>query len=163
MAEEEAMDGEDTKKKSMLPIIIGVVVVLLGVGGYLGYTMFMAPEEKVSEEDKKMEEEKNADAQVKMVAMDPMIINLADTGGRRYLKITMEFEVVGAENEAEFKLKLPKIIDSILTLLSSKTFDDVYSVKGKYKLREEILVRVRNKMINKDSVRSVYFTSFVIQ
>jgi len=161
MAEEEAIEGEE-KKKSMLPIIIGVVVLLLGVGGFFGYKMFMAQDEPEKEKEKQ-EQKEEVDDQVKMFALEPMIVNLADTGGRRYLKITREFELVGAENETEFKLKLPKIIDSILTLLSSKTFDDVHSVKGKFKLREEILVRVRNKMISKDSVRAVYFTSFVIQ
>ena len=63
---------------------------------------------------------------------------------------------------AELDDKLQKITDSILVLLSSKTFDDVYSVEGKFRLKDEITMRV-NRFLLLGHVRDAYFTEFVIQ
>ena len=62
----------------------------------------------------------------------------------------------------EITANLPKIKDSILILLSSKTFKDIYTVEGKFKLRDEITTRI-NRFLVTGQVRSIYFTEFVIQ
>ena len=46
---------------------------------------------------------------------------------------------------------LPKIRDLLLTLLSSKTFDDVRTPEGKQQLREEIIAHV-NQVLERDAV-----------
>ncbi len=62
----------------------------------------------------------------------------------------------------EIKENLQKITDSILVLLSSKTFEEVYSVQGKFKLKDEITTRV-NRFLVLGHVKDAYFTEFIIQ
>ncbi len=166
MAEEEPLEeGEGGGGKKKL-IIIGVIVLLLGVGGFFAYKTFFAAEDTTAEQEaQKQEEEATAQAEgiVTMFPMEPMVVNLADNRRSRYLKITLEFEIRGEDNLDEFKEKSAKAKHSIITLVSSKTYDDVFTVKGKYRLREELLARIRSLMEVPDSILNVYFTEFVIQ
>lgn len=107
------------------------------------------------------------------------IVNLADPGGRRYLKISIVFEF--APHEATFytltgeeraaavaeygeamSAKKPIIDDLLNTLLSSKTFDEIYTVQGKEALRQDIITRV-NALLPGARLMYVYFTEFVVQ
>jgi flagellar FliL protein len=92
---------------------------------------------------------------------EPFIVNLTNTAGRSYLKVTINIEMdSGSIDEA--KDRNAQIRDSIITLLSSKSYADVGSVSGKYQLRDEIAARI-NLILAKGKVKSVYFTEFVIQ
>ena len=52
--------------------------------------------------------------------------------------------------------------DLILTLLTSKTFDEIRTPEGKQRLREEIIGRV-NQTLDRDVAKAVYFTDFIVQ
>ena len=94
--------------------------------------------------------------------MDPLIVNLAGSQGKRFLKVTVSFELSTPEVHAELKENIQKVTDSILVLLSSKTFEDVYSVQGKFKLKDEVTTRV-NRFLVVGHVKEAYFTEFIIQ
>jgi len=47
-------------------------------------------------------------------------------------------------------------------LLTSKTFDEIRTPEGKQDLREEIIRRV-NQTLDRDVVKAVYFTEFIVQ
>lgn len=107
------------------------------------------------------------------------IINLVDQTGRKYLRagVVLEFSPPDAEyfsmaeeektayetafNE-EMSLKLPVINDIIITLLSSQTFESVYTAEGKEMLRKKIQEQV-NSQLPEYQVIFVYFTEFVVQ
>ena len=97
-----------------------------------------------------------------MVPMEPFIVNLAQSDGKRFLKVSITLELSSAEVSPEINENLQKIKDSMLILLSSKTFEDVYSVQGKFKLKDEITPRV-NRFLVLGHVKDAYFTEFVIQ
>lgn len=154
-------------------VLIVVLAAALGAGGYFTFLYFQngeAPAEKVTGEgeapgakeaapqDAKKEEE---DLGV-MVSLDPFIINLAGSKGKRFLKVTMTLELNDPSVQEEVRENLQRIIDSILILLSSKTFQEVYSIQGKFKLKDEITTRV-NRFLLMGHVKDVYFTEFVIQ
>ena len=67
-----------------------------------------------------------------------------------------------AEFLQELEVKMPLINDAIITLLSSKTFEDVYTSEGKDALRDEIMATV-NEKLPEYHVIYVYFTEFVMQ
>jgi flagellar FliL protein len=46
--------------------------------------------------------------------------------------------------------------------LSSKSYSDIGTVEGKYKMRDEIVARV-NQYLTNSKVSTAYFTEFVIQ
>lgn len=122
-----------------------------------------------------------------MVETGTKIVNLADPGGRRYLKATIVLEVAappevlaataqagkdggegGSPNAAltafndEINKRIPMINDTLTTLLSSKTFESIYTVEGKEALRLEILTEI-DKRLPDLHVIAVYFTEFVVQ
>jgi flagellar FliL protein len=62
----------------------------------------------------------------------------------------------------EINKRLPQVRDSILTLLSSKSNDDINTLEGKYQLRAEILTSV-NQYLKTGKIKNIYFTDFIIQ
>ena len=52
--------------------------------------------------------------------------------------------------------------DAVITLLSSKSFDELYTTEGKEKLRLAILDKVQS-MMPEDKILGVYFTEFVVE
>lgn len=107
------------------------------------------------------------------------VINLADPGGRRYLKvgIVLEFAphdtawyTMATEQRAELQAlfetemgtKQPVIEDLVISIISSKSFEQVYTLEGKEGLRQEIINRI-NQMLPTQLVMYVYFNEFVVQ
>ena len=178
MAEEEAEEeggeaaGEEEKKGLPIKLILIVVGVLaLAGGGYFAYTNFFQEEavEESAEGDKKGEEGEDGEKKEElppdvgvMFTMDPFVVNLAGSKGKRFLKVTTTLELSSPEVNPEFEENLQKITDSILVLLSSKSFEDVYSVQGKFKLKDEITTRV-NRFLVVGHVKDAYFTEFIVQ
>ena len=95
-------------------------------------------------------------------ALDTFIVNLADTGGNRYLRITMDLELGIPELESELDKRLPQVRDSILMILPSKRFEDISPVAGKIALRDEIL-KTLNGFLAKGEITNIYFKEFVVQ
>ena len=62
----------------------------------------------------------------------------------------------------DLKKNIRKLTASILLLLSTKSFEDVYSVQGKFTLKGEITTRV-NQYLTVGQVKGAYFTEFLIQ
>ena len=178
MAEEEAGEeggeaaGEEEKKGLPIKLILIVVGVLaLAGGGYFAYTNFFQEEavEESTEKDKNGEEGADGENAEElppgvgvMFTMDPFVVNLAGSNGKRFLKVTATLELSSPEVNPEFEENLQKITDSILVLLSSKSFEDVYSVQGKFKLKDEITTRV-NRFLVVGHVKDAYFTEFIVQ
>ena len=163
----EAADAPAAKKKPM-GMIIGIIVglLVLGGGGYYAYITFFQekPVEEVPAEGEegaaeKVEEDVNLGV---MFPLDPFIVNLAGSEGKRFLKVTVSLELSTPEVHADLKENIQKVTDSILVLLSSKSFEDVYSVQGKFKLKDEVTTRV-NRFLVVGHVKDAYFTEFIIQ
>ena len=94
--------------------------------------------------------------------LETFIVNLADEGGKRYLRITMNLELTQEKFTDQIQQRLPQVRDSILMILPTKRFDDIRTVEGKTLLRNEITAKL-NSFIGLDSVANIYFTEFVIQ
>jgi flagellar protein FliL len=162
----EAAEGPAAKKKPM-GMIIGIIVGLLalGGGGYYAYITYFqekpVEELPVKGEEGAIQEEESVNLGV-MFPLDPLIVNLAGSEGKRFLKVTISLELSTPEVHAELKENIQKVTDSILVLLSSKSFEDVYSVRGKFKLKDEVVTRV-NRFLVVGHVKDAYFTEFIIQ
>lgn len=140
-------------------IIIGVVILLvLGGGGFISWKTFLNPaQEEVSKESATMKVELGP-----TFPLDTFIVNLAGTSGERYLKVTMELELKESALISELERRKPQVRDTVLLLISSKTFEDVATFRGKTKLRNEITARL-NGILAPGSIKKVYFTEFVVQ
>jgi flagellar FliL protein len=154
---EEVKEGEEEKpKKSKLKlIIIGCLVLLLGVGGYFGYSKY-----KKSNENKAEKEE-----QVSIIIpLKSFVVNLFDKRGmgKRYLKISMELEVGKEEDRMKVEDNKPRLRDTVLILLSSQTLKEINTMEGKLELKNAIVLRM-NQILGNKTVRRIYFTEFVVQ
>ena len=95
-------------------------------------------------------------------ALDTFIVNLADKGGKRYLRVSIDLELGNPDMQVEIVNRLPQVRDSILMILPSKRFDDISSVDGKVALRDEILATI-NGFLTQGQITKIYFKEFVVQ
>ncbi len=58
--------------------------------------------------------------------------------------------------------RLPMINDTIITLISSKTFEELYTATGKEALRGELIQKLQG-MMPEYKIIGVYFTEFVVE
>ena len=146
------------------PISLVVFVVVAGLIFLLNQGTLEAQEEVEKVEEKTSSEEPKLIKKKKslMFHLDPFIVNLAKSGGNRFLKVTISLEMSSPDVSFELKKNIKKITDSILLLLSTKVFKDVYSVQGKFTLKSEITTRV-NQFLTKGVIKGAYFTEFIIQ
>ena len=146
----------------ILSAVAVVFMALVGGGFFMMWTKIvslMPPEEIVEEVPKDAEEVATVG---EMFPLDTFVVNLADAGGKRYLRATMQLELAPEEHKETLEQRLPQIRDVVLTILPTKEFKDIRTVEGKSVLRTEILDRL-NEILNGQAVANIYFTEFVIQ
>ncbi len=171
MAEEqpilENVQAGPAPRGSFMNILLVVVLILIaGVGGYFVQDLISwnseskAPSPLVQTQP--VSTTRPVPAVGVMVPLEPFMVNLARTKGSRILKVTVTLELNNSVVQPEVEDNRQKIMDSILVLLSSKTFEDVYSIQGKFKLKDEITTRV-NRFLAVGHVKEVYFSEFLIQ
>ena len=114
-----------------------------------------------------------------MINTGTKIINLSDPSGRKYIRITIVIELAPddpayfempaeekttyvAEFTAEVTEKLPIIEDAVITQISMKTFEELYTAQGKENLRLELSNLIMQRLPDYH-VLSVYFTEFVVE
>ena len=97
-----------------------------------------------------------------MFPLKPFTVNLAGNGGSRFLKVNVSLKMSAPEVHLELRKNILKLTDSILLLLSSKSFEDIDSFQEKSKLEDEIMLRA-NKFLTTGKVNGAYFTEFIMQ
>ncbi len=151
----------------ILVLLIGVLMVLmLGLGGGL-FMMWNKLADLNAQSMANASEKAGAEGSVEVpvgpiFSLDTFIVNLADQGGNRYLRVTMDLELNNPELEAEVSQRLPQVRDSILMILPTKRFEDISTMQGKISLRDEILETI-NGYLAKGKITSIYFKEFVVQ
>lgn len=91
--------------------------------------------------------------------MDAMTINLADN---RFLKVGLAVQLAEGIEAAEFaKGDISKIKDMLIDLLAGAKMEELQSVEGRQKIKEEI--KKRSEKAFEGNVLDVYFTDFVMQ
>lgn len=186
-AEAVALDGVEakpSKKKLIIKIVILVVLLaLLGGGGFFGYKFFFAKkaaggenateqhagEQKdgAKEGEKKKDGDPNAaapaaDGAGELVSIPPLLVNLSEPQGRRYLKLALDIEVKDKLAADQLNKNMPKVKDALLLLLSSKTYEDLASIENKILLKKEIVERL-TLVMSEQKVLRVYITEIVVQ
>ncbi len=153
--EEEEQEPKKKKSKNMMLIIIIAVAVVIGGGGAFFFLTKSSGDKSHKKEEAKKEEGV-------MFALEPFVVNLSDQNGNRFLKVSMQIEVAGPAVMESAKAKTPQIRDSIITLLTSKTSEELMSPEGKLQLKDEINITA-NQILGDNSVKNVYLTEFVMQ
>ncbi|HEX6246207.1 MAG TPA: flagellar basal body-associated FliL family protein [Polyangiales bacterium] len=97
-----------------------------------------------------------------IMALEPIVTNLADPDSDRYLKVTAQLRVTSESAKAEVEASLVPIRSSILMYLSSL---NMAQITGAEKRREiqGVVRRLANDAMPATRIRFVYFTEFVVQ
>lgn len=175
--EEAPKPKKAASKVAILAMIGGLVLVLVGVGGYFAYSMLGGKKKETHEAKTEGGEhgepaaegegeggggEENGAKLGVFVSLEPFIVNLASEGGKRYLKVAIQLELGKAESAQEVTNRMPQIKDAVITVLSSKSSEELLTIEGKFKLKEQILTRINN-LLTSGVVKNVFFVEFVIQ
>jgi len=171
MGDEEAAAAEAAaepakKGRGKLMIILLVVGLLVVVGGGAAAYFFLFAEgggkESAEQQQAKAAEEKIKAATLGLtMQMDPFVVNLAGSTSR-YLKIIMVLQLSAPEVAQEITNRLPQIKDSIITVLSAKSSEELLTVQGKYDLKVDLTRRI-NSNLTLGVVQELFFTEFVVQ
>lgn len=99
--------------------------------------------------------------------LEPLILNLADPEGGRYLRVAIDIVVdrpapAEAESAGSADLLSTRLRDRLLVVLASRTAAEVVSSEGKEALRAEVR-RTAEPLLEEARVLDVYFTEFRVQ
>jgi len=169
-------DEEPEEKKSsggLLPIINTVLLVLvLGVGGFIAWTMMQnnkpaestdtAPTETVETKMPEVEAEDPNAAPVEL-EIDGLTINLADDNRFLRTKILLILRSEEDKTRLSSSVGAASVKDMIITIVSGKKFEDIKTPAGKMGLKEELVFRINKAFTPHKPVKKMFFTDFVSQ
>jgi len=159
-SETEEDEGPEKSRKKLFIVIGAALVVLLGVGGYLGMGMMAGPAAPAPDP-------KTVAGLV--VTLAPITLNLADG---RYLKLTLALQLseeaspVAGSPEAAAAGGAPavdgsKALDSAISVLGQRTYGQLLAPGGRSSAQKVLSVAVKKRYEGK--VLGVYFTEFLMQ
>jgi flagellar protein FliL len=151
-----AKQNAPTKKGGSSLVLVAVAAVAIGGGGAGTYFMMHRPA--------------GAPAATKptergLLTLEPFVVNLADAGGSRFLRVSIRL-VVGSPEQAEHIQKgsvaLVRVRSAILELLTQQTADHLVTAQGKEELKKAIAERA-DTVLEETKVTDVLFSDFVVQ
>ena len=157
MAETEDAEDAPEKKRSKLPLLLGLLVALLGGGGafFFMYTGGLQPEEKVVEDLTP-----GPVSEAHFVALDPIVIPLGDGLTNRSLKFTAHLEVQQAA-AAQVEALKARIIDVLNTYLRALEIEALHDRRALLLLRSQMLRRIQ-VVVDSTAVQDLLITEFYI-
>lgn len=157
------VEGQDAgaKKKggSKLFLILGLVVVLAG-GGAGGWWWFHRGQTVAEAAPKEPPLESRG-----LLKFEPFMVNLADEGGSRFLKVTVSLVVDSPAVEKKLEespVVMSRMRSDILELLTEQQAQALVTPEGKESLKKAIKLRVADALEDK-KVIDVLFSEFVVQ
>jgi flagellar FliL protein len=93
---------------------------------------------------------------------DDLLTNTADTDRIRFVKMHVHLGVTPEKASEEIALLEPKVIDTILGVIASKTVTELDDPADREVLKDEIKIAV-NKYLRQGEVVKIYIAPFLIQ
>jgi len=154
-----AQPAAPAKSRKLLIIIVAVLVVAGGGGG--AYWKFFAK----SADPAAVAAKKKPTLPPAMLSFDPFVVNLADGGTPRFLRVTLGLVVEGEKQAKEFSenaVVRTKVRSSLLELLSQQQASELITQAGKDALKKSIIERAKHDAEELE-VNDVLFTEFIVQ
>jgi flagellar FliL protein len=145
-------------RKKLVIMATAALVVLLGGGGAAYWMLSGSPAEAAP-----AEEEKTGPGAA--VPLEPFIVNLADPGARRFLRVSLSLIVEDEEHAleiAESDVVKIRIRSAILELLALQTADSLITPDGKTALKKAI-AEGAGHAVEGLHISDVLFSEFVVQ
>lgn len=185
-----AADAAEAPKKAKLPMLIGMVAVGLAVGGGTGAAVIgpmvakkmgkttpivaaeggdghaaeggdAAPAEGGENVGGEAGKEGGA-AEVAPHLLDNLVLNPANSGGSRFLLLTVSIETHQATALEQFKTRDAELRDIVLTTLGTKSVEQLTDITKRDEFKTEVMAAI-DARFGKKTVKSLYFPQFVVQ
>lgn len=162
MSEAEEPEGEEPKKSSKLPLIIGLVLAIAGGGGgfFAVYSGMLlggeSHEEVVAEED----EPAPGMPDVAFVPIEKMVISLGTHSDNRHLRFKAQLEVP-TKYQTDVQTLMPRVVDVLNGYLRALETSDLEDPAMLTKLRAQMLRRVQI-VTGQGRVRDLLIMEFVL-
>ncbi len=161
-AEGEA-DAPAPKKKNplvMIGIIAGVLVVLTG-GSFVAITKLMPAPEAAPVDSTAIKAKNPLEGRVKLEVKD-LIMNPADKGSPRFVKVSLVFELKDQKSADALAGFDYRVRDLVIALVSRKTADELSTPEVRDNLRLQIMDEM-NSSVMSGNILDVFFTDYIVQ
>lgn len=139
----------------------------LAMAGAAGAAYFFAIKSSLDPAEANVEAEAELPKEALYVPLDPpFTVNFNDDGRTRFLQVSIEAQTRDPEIAKLIEKHMPVIRNNLVLILSSQTAEQLASLEGKERLREEARAGIDQMLqdeAGKSGVEAVYFTSFVMQ
>ncbi len=146
------------KKRRLLWIGLTIAVLMLGGGGagYYWMNSHAATEEPEAEPPEPLHQA--------VIPFESFVVNLADSGGSRFLRVSLSLVVDDEESAEALEDPVTKIRvrSAILELLAQQSAAPLITPEGKTALKLSIAEQSR-KAAPKVQVSNVFFSEFIVQ
>lgn len=153
-AEAGAAPAAPAKRSKLLVIVAAAVVLLGGGGGAAWFLLHRSPPKAEAKEDPHRLPEH-------VLKIGTLVVNIAGTEGRRYLRTTVELGTKPKDAKHLEELRAP-LLDSAIGVLGGKDLAELLDPGKREGLRTELREHL-NKVTGGHGVSHVFLTEFVIQ
>lgn len=145
------------------PIVMALLVLNLGASGFGAFKIMTQPAAAAAAGKEEHHEEKPPkEITGPVVPLDPFVVNLDEPGNARYLKMTVQLELVN-EHDGEAIEKSKQVIrDEVLSYLSGLHVKDTLGATAKDTIREALMKRL-DGVVGEHKIRRMFFQEFMVQ
>ncbi len=98
-----------------------------------------------------------------IVPLESIVVNLGGVGSRRYLRVLINLEVENEDAQNMIKEKIVMLRDKMISLLSTKTANEIETEGSLLRLRLEIKSILNELLGSSNIIKKVYFSDFIVQ
>jgi len=160
--------GSAFSLKSLL--VIAAIAVASGVAGVTAVSLPVSSAKQVAgpgtpDPTPDPSDEAMQAAEPVILDLGNVIVNVAKTAGRRYLKVDISIELRSQEVQDTLQSKIMnvRLKDLVNNILSAKTIDELDSGDERDELRRQIRDEANLSLDLNNGILRVYFTEFVVQ
>lgn len=150
-----------------LLILLPVLLIPAAVGGFIAYSQYVSLAQaavsngiEIGIVQKPKGSEPIEYGQFAMI--NDLLINPRDSGGKRFLVLSLGVETKSADVIAELAEKEIVVRDAILQMLSEHTSDELSSIELRESLKIGLIDRL-NSLLQKGEIDRLYFTQYLLQ
>jgi flagellar FliL protein len=160
MSEEPAKAADTPSAPKTSKAVLGLLVLNIAATGFITFKIVTTPPAAAATAHE-APPPPTAEVTGPVVALDPFVVNLDEPGTARYLKVTLQLELL---HDAEASLTKSKelVRDAILGYLSGLHVKDTLGAEAKDRIRGELMAKLE-KLIGPNKVRRMFFQEFVVQ
>lgn len=150
---------ENVKKRTLKPLealIIFLFACILSCIVFIVFFLLNKPPKNIKQENSSYSFHKNY-----FYPLEPFILNLQQAGRQKYIRCTIELELIKEIALEDFTKISPVIRDTIIQTILAKEIQEIEFSNFKLELQRELVKKINEKLGNK-LIKELYFRDFII-